>query len=302
MSHRRNHKKPLAYRMLVFAEVVRQGSFTAAAEVLGHSKSAVSTYISELEQLVGVRLLNRSTRSLNLTTVGQQFAVRCQAMDTLIETALDEVVQQADIPQGPIRITAPEVFAEEVLVPVINQLCQQYPELQPELVFSDERLDLMKHKLDLAISVGELKDSNYRAIKIGSLTSVLVASPKLGLSNEKWGADNIEGYRKIITSWQRKTQIFDENTGCYHRFFTSSHSVLVNNLPGALALAIQGTGIALLPKLFVKRAVEDGLLEILSPNLIGEKRDIYAVHAYEKQLPYIFRVMIQQLKMHLAMT
>ena len=173
----KNEQRRLAYQMLVFDEVIKKGSFTAAAESLGHTKSAVSQYVSQLEGDLGVRLLNRSTRRLNLTVVGLQLAKRSEQLLDLLMTTVAEVKSHEQAPAGRIAITAPHAFESNLVTPIVAQLCDEYPKLVPELVYSDERLDLLQQKLDMAISVGRQKDSSYHAILIGKLDSILVASP-----------------------------------------------------------------------------------------------------------------------------
>lgn len=290
----KDEQKRLPYRMLVFAEVVRTGSFTQAAEVLGHTKSGVSTYINQLEQILQCRLLNRSTRRLELTAAGELFAQRCHELESTMGLALDEVRELQQQPAGRLAITAPNAFSDEILAPVIEQMCRSYPALEPELVFSDHKLDLLEHKLDIAISVGALKDSNYRALPLGHMKQVLVASPTW------WHRENreFEPCRKILTHWQQDERLDYQGEEV---IFGTGPQVKVNTLPGAVALAKQGMGLALIPQVFVRQALAQGDLIQVFEQYSAQTREVYAVHPYQRQLPLVLRVLIEKIKARLVL-
>lgn len=288
-------KRKLSYRMLVLSQVVRQGSFTAAAKHLGHTKSAVSSYISELEQSLGHRLLNRSTRRLSLTPTGERFIEHCHGMDELLQRALDELKALDDVPSGRIAITAPHAFEDNIVGPAISGLCQQYPELQPEIIFSDERLDLLQNKLDLAITVGELADSNYRAIALGEMNSILVASPKWQRQHNITTIEQLSAHKRIAPSW-RQEFIIENPKENRRQKIEHGPQIVVNTLTAVISMCIMGSGSALVPEVFARNALNEGKLVQLLPQWQGEQRPIYAVHAYEKQLPFVLRLLIEDLK------
>lgn len=290
-----NEQRQLSYRMLVFAEVLQKGSFTAAAEALGHNKSAVSTYISQLEEHLGLRLLNRSTRRLNATPAGERFGKHCLNLKSTMKLALDDVKSMAEIPSGRVCLTAPHAFEDTILAPVVAQLCRDYPDLSPKIIFSDERLDLLEHKLDLAITVGALPDSNYHAIKIGTMNSILVASPGLALSSANQNIESLSGIRHVRAAWQPHFEL--QNINNAEKLILEDNSKIeVNTLSGTIALVTMGAGIALVPKLFVKQQLLNGELQQVFGQWQGVARPIYAVHSYQQQLPYLLRRITDQLK------
>ncbi|WP_245542661.1 LysR family transcriptional regulator [Psychromonas ossibalaenae] len=290
----KNEQKRLAYQMLVFDEVVQKGSFTAAAKSLGHTKSAVSHYISQLEDGVGVRLLNRSTRKLNLTVIGQQFAERSQQLLELLTETLEDIQEHQQAPSGRIAITAPHAFDGALVTPIIAQLCSEYPNLQPELLFSDQRLDLLENKLDLAVSVGPQKDSAYRAVAIGRLDSILVASPQYLAQTSVVTADNL-GEKKIVQlPWQEQSLLQDKQGKSIT--FSSKQLLKVNTSISAVNSVKCALGIGLMPTIFVQSDLDSGQLQRVLPAFQGEVRDVYALHSYQQQLPPLLRRFINKLK------
>ncbi|WP_246028899.1 LysR family transcriptional regulator [Litorilituus sediminis] len=290
----KNKQKGLAYQMLVFDEVLKQGSFTAAAESLGHTKSSVSQYINQLESGLGVKLLNRSTRQLNLTAAGQQFAKRSQQLTELLTLSMEELSDFESSPSGRLAITAPHGFDAPLVTPIMAQLCQQYPKLLPELSYTDVRLDLLQHKLDMAISVGEQQDSAYHAILIGTLDSVLVASPKYIATVDSINEDNFAKQSLIILPWQNKKQL--TNGQGKQLNFQSNRQLKMNTSTSAINSVKCGMGIALVPTIFVQDELNKGILLPVLESFTGEKRDVYALHSYQQQLPLVLRLFVNKLK------
>ncbi|WP_229377280.1 LysR family transcriptional regulator [Shewanella woodyi] len=290
----KNEQRRLAYQMLVFDEVIKRGSFTAAAESLGHTKSAVSQYVSQLEGDLGVRLLNRSTRQLNLTVVGEQLAKRSEQLLDLLSTAVEEVRSQEQAPSGRVAITAPHAFESSLVTPIVAQLCQEYPKLVPELNFSDERLDLLQANLDMAISVGPQKDSAYHAILIGRLDSILVASPTY-LAKNRVNDRELHLQNIVALPWQQQAVL--ENHQGKRILFSSDKQFRVNTSTSAINSVKCGVGIGLMPSIFVREALNAGVLQRVLPDYQGEVRDVFALHSYQQQLPLALRRFVEQLKL-----
>jgi len=293
MFNKSEHKR-LAYQMLVFDEVLKQGSFTEAAYSLGHTKSAISQYVSQLEKDLGVRLLNRSTRSLNLTSTGQLIAKRSEQLLELLTVTLDEIDESAITPSGRIAITAPHAFEASLVTPIITELCEEYPKLTPELSFTDERLDILKHQLDMAISVGPQKDSSYHAILIGELESVLVASPKYLAKHTKINEKNLSLKNLIILPWQNNYPLTKHKNN--EITFSSLKYIKMNTSTSAINSAISGAGICLIPSIFIQSELQSGELQQVLPDYLGEPRNVYAVHSYHQQLPLVLRLFVNKLK------
>ncbi|ASP38335.1 LysR family transcriptional regulator [Bacterioplanes sanyensis] len=292
-----NEHRRLPYQMLVFGEVVRQGSFTAAAEALGHTKSAVSTYVSQLESHLAVQLLNRSTRKLTLTEAGQRVYQRSLQLTSAINDVLDDIDALLGEPQGRIAVTAPHAFEATLITPVIEQLCRTYPKLLPDMHYSDERLDILTHNLDMAISVGELADSRYRVIALGQLLPVLVAAPSYLAGNACNSAAVLSQHRLIQLPWQQQASI---HHGQHSVAFHSDNMLKTNTVSSAIQYARHGLGIALLPARFVREELQRGELQPVLPLYSGEQRTVYAVHRYQTTMPLALQVMVKQLQQAFA--
>jgi len=290
----KSEQKKLAYQMLVFDEVVNKGSFTLAAQSLGHTKSAVSLYITQLETALDTRLLNRSTRTLNLTISGELLAKRSTQLVDLLSDTLQDLATYKNEPTGRMAITAPHAFEANLITPIIASLCEEYTELAPELIYTDERLDLLSNQLDLAISVGPQKDSNYKAILIGKLDSVLVASPKYIAKAKAITTENLKHQSLIILPWQSKSILnCDESKNL---IFDSNTLIKMNTSTSAINSIKCGLGVGLLPSVFIKDELVSGQLQRVLPDYTGEERDVYAIHSYQNKLPFVLRKFINELK------
>lgn len=162
-------------RMAVFAEVVAQGSLTAAARQLGMTPSAVSQHLRQLEKALGLALLHRSTRRLTLTEAGERYHAGCAAMVAAARSADQALARLRDEPEGELRLAAPIGFGSllaSALAPLRN-----YPKLKLQLLFDDTVIDLIEERVDIALRVGELADSSLVARKLGTMRRQLCAAP-----------------------------------------------------------------------------------------------------------------------------
>jgi len=161
---------------LIFVKVVEQGSFTAAARLLGHPKTTVSRKVQELEERLGARLLHRTTRRLGLTEAGTVYYEHCQRIARELEQAQSAVSQLQSGPRGWLRFTVPYAVGVNWIAPLLGQFQAQYPEIRVDMHLGNEMLDLISGETDLALRVGPLPDSNLIARKLGSLPSSATAN------------------------------------------------------------------------------------------------------------------------------
>jgi DNA-binding transcriptional LysR family regulator len=163
--------------MLSFVQAADHGSFAAAARVLGISAAAVGKNVAGLEAALGVRLMNRSTRSLNLTSEGVAFVERAREAIQALDAAIDAVAAQRAEPAGRVRISTSHAFGHRYLLPLLPALLARHPAIVPEVDFDDRRVDLVRDGFDLALRGGNLDDSSLVSRHICDLLTVLVASP-----------------------------------------------------------------------------------------------------------------------------
>jgi DNA-binding transcriptional LysR family regulator len=161
--------------VLVFTRVVQAGSFTGAARLLDMPKSSISRKVSELEDRVGARLIQRTTRKLGLTDAGRAYYEHSARIVAELEEADRAVHRMQASPRGLLRVTAPLSFP--TLGPIVAELLQVHPDLQVELRCTDRRVDLVEEGFDVAIRTGALDDSTLIARSLGRLKRVLVAAP-----------------------------------------------------------------------------------------------------------------------------
>ncbi len=167
--------------MLYFAEVVERGGFAAAGRALGIPKSRLSRRVSELEAQLGVRLLQRTTRKLSLTGVGEAYLRHCQAVRESAQAALDTVAQVQTEPRGSLRVTCPVTLAQTVLAELMPAFLQRYPQVRVELQVINRVVNLVEEGVDVALLVrASLEESGSMVVKrLDVARQVLVASPEL---------------------------------------------------------------------------------------------------------------------------
>ncbi len=164
--------------ILSFVEAVDAGSFAAASRALGISAAAVSKNVAGLEQALGVRLMNRTTRTLNLTDEGALFLKQARIALEALDAAVDVLAEQRVETRGHVRISTSAAFGREHLMPVLPGLQTRYPALSVEVDFDDRVIDLVRDGYDLALRGGHVADSALVARPICQLNMVLVASPE----------------------------------------------------------------------------------------------------------------------------
>lgn len=273
-------------RLMAFAAVAQKQSFTQAAEQLGITKSAVSQQVKLLERDLGVELLKRSTRGVSLTALGENLLIRCQLLQDQVGQLFVETANARLAPQGRFAVTFPHVLEQHVIIPALAQLCGEYPGLQPELVASDSTLDLLANHLDMAVHLGELPDSQYRALPIGTITEVFCATPlyvqRNGLPQT---LEDLSAHRWIATSWQQaQVSVWQGNDGektvvNLHRFAKA------NTLPSALAMALSHLGMVLLPDVLAKPLFKSGQLMALLDCYTGPRWPVHTLHPYGHEKP-----------------
>ena len=164
-------------RLLMLLEVVEQGSFAKAAEIRNIDRSVISKQISRLEDELGVRLLNRTTRSFSLTAAGAEMIKKADELRSLLGDTLRMAENYHLEPRGVLKITSSTLIGRRYLQPVINDFQKRFPQVEVELRLDDRLVDIVSEGFDLAFRVGEPKDSSLIARKIARNRLLLLASP-----------------------------------------------------------------------------------------------------------------------------
>ena len=164
--------------LAVFMRVVDTGSFTAAADKLGMSKPTVGKHITTLEQHLGARLLNRTTRSLGLTEIGARFYGHCQNIMAEMATAEAEVLQFSGAPRGPLRIGAPVCFGDRCVAPELPEFPDRYPDIEIDLSLGNHHVDLIKEGYDPAVRVTRNEPAGLVSTYLAPCTHLVCATPE----------------------------------------------------------------------------------------------------------------------------
>jgi len=242
-----------------FVQVIDSGSFTHAARVLALPKSTLSQRIAQLEEELGVRLLQRSTRRLSLTTAGQAFLGHARAMHASARAAQTAVSRLREENVGRLRVTAPEASGQALFAPLVAAFRERYPRIELDFLVTDAHLDLVAEGVDLAFRTGRLVDSTLVSRRIAQVTRLLVASPAYLMRRGAPGSlDDLQQHDCLVHHPARRW-IFSGETGD-QEFETPPHSLSSNSLCFLQTLAERGAGIAMLPAAICGKAFEEGRL------------------------------------------
>ncbi len=274
--------------MLIFVRVVEQQSLTGAGRVLGLPKSTVSRKLSSLEDRLGVRLLQRTTRKMHLTPEGETYYARCSHIVAQIEEAEQSVISAVDKPRGTLRISAPRIFVEYFLSDLIHIYLQQYPEVRVELLLNERIVDLVEENYDLAIRVGTLRDSSLIARKLGPVPGFCCASPAyLKARGVPQTPDDLSQHDCILVGSRidNVSWTFQEPDTQKMRNTSVHGRLLVNHLPLAYKAVLRGDGIARLPSFLCADDLRAGKLRSVLEDWLPKPGSIYAVYPSNRHLP-----------------
>ena len=277
----------------VFVRVVADGGFTAAAASLGVSKSFVSRQLGALEDRLGARLLNRTTRKLTLTDVGSGFYDRCRRILDELTEAEGTVTSLQTSPRGTLRVALPMSFGVEHVTPEIARFLERHPDLHVEMDLSDRRVDLLGEGFDLAIRIGALSDSSMIARKLASSCMVLVASPAyLDAPGRPTRAAELRQHACLQYTYSPTGQSWRFTEGGHEVTVTGEGRVTANNGEALREMAKAGQGIARLPDFIVNASLADGSLERVLPDT-SESGTIWAVYPHNRHLSAKVRLFVE---------
>ncbi len=166
------------HAMATFVQIVDRGSLTLAAEAIGTSPPSVVRTLAALEELLGIRLLNRTTRRIALTQEGRHYLARCRSILAEINEAETELSSQRQEPRGELRVTAPALFGKLHVAPIVTRYVRQFNSVSVELLLLDRVVSLVEDGIDVAVRIGHLADSSLIAIPTGHIRRQVCASPE----------------------------------------------------------------------------------------------------------------------------
>lgn len=280
--------------MQTFVRVVDAGSISAAAEQLGVAKSAVSRRLSELEARLGVQLLRRTTRRLNLTDSGRGFYDRCRRILADLEEAEAAVSQAHATLRGRLRVAAPLSFGLRHLGPAITEFMREHPQVDFDLDFNDRQVDLLAEDIDVAIRIARLEDSSLIARQLAPSRRVLCAAPAyLARHGAPLGLDDLARHECLRYAYQTSGERWRFHGPGGERHARIGGRLRVNNGDALLQAAIGGLGIALLPSFICGESLRAGLLAQLLPEWNERSdADVYAVYPASRNLSLKVRAFV----------
>ena len=233
----------------IFVQVIQAGSFTGAARALGVPASTVSAKVARLEERLRVTLIQRSTRKMHVTETGRAYYAHCVEALRALEAGESQLSAAAGKPSGSLKITTSSDGAQTVLPSIIERFLAAYSEVSVEMFVTNKTVDLLAEGLDLALRAGPMKDSNLQSRKFGPVRFALFASESYVKAHGiPQTPGELEGHSLMVHSrLPTKAMILASPVGRFQ--FRPQSRVCTDDMQSLKALAVQGTGIALLPDL-----------------------------------------------------
>lgn len=284
----------------LFLHVAQAGSFSAAARQVGLSPASVSRQMNALEEALGVRLMNRTSRSLSLTEAGQVYLRRMERILADLEDTRNLISQLHVNPRGTLRVHARISLGSQYIAPALPAFLQHYPDVRIDLWLSDGAVDLVGQDIDVAIRVGQMEDSSMIARKLAS-------SPRLVCgTRDYFSRHDVPRCPGDLASHNCLTYRFDLGPATW-RFMRDgklqevrvSGNMQTNNAESLRIAALSGLGLALLPAWSVHQDVREGRLRVVLRDYAATPMDfddgIYAVYSEPRHLPAKTRAFVDYL-------
>lgn len=271
--------------MRAFVTVVNEGTFTRAAERLELSPQLVSKYVSQLEQHLGARLLNRTTRKIHLTEAGTRYHQRAQQVLDDIDDMENQLGDLQTHARGLLRISAPVSFAIRHMAALLNDFQNAHPGVSIDLHLNDRKVDIVEEGFDIALRIGHLKSSSLIAKRIAPVRLVMCASPGyLKQHGTPQRPEDLQAHRYLRYSYMEHSasnavQRWLQSDGRSH-----NNGMVSNNGDVLVEAAIGGAGIVLQPTFIAGSAIKDGKLQVILSEYEPEPMALYAVYAHRQLL------------------
>jgi len=280
--------------MQVFLRVVESGSFSEAARLLLMTPSTVSKLIGRIEERLGARLLERSTRRLSLTAEGQIFYEKSLALLAELDEIERSLSQGAASAGGTVRVNASVALGVLGLEPLLPAFWAAHPNIVVDVSLSDEMVDLYLDRTDVAFRVGTLQDSAMVARRIGVARRKIVAAPRyVERRGEPRTVEDIAGHNCLGFNFRRAAPVWPLREGARIVDRVVGGPLLANNGETVRRMAVAGAGLARLGEYHVRADIAAGrLVEVLSEAVEGDEEQIHALYLGGPHLPYRVRAFL----------
>jgi DNA-binding transcriptional LysR family regulator len=272
--------------ILVFTKVVETRSFTGAAEQLGLPKSTVSRKLAQLEERLGVRLVQRTTRRLALTDIGQAYYERCARIVADLAAAEQLVTDMQATPRGRVRATAPIDLSTRYLGAICARFVEAHPDVNVELEASDRVVDLIEEGFDVAVRFGALTESTLIARRLCRIDSLLVATPAyLARRGTPATVEDLDDHDRVLFTPSPRVQSWPLTLGDAAYEFGRPARFASNNVGAVHDAALASAGIAVLADFMVADDIAAGRLVPLLRTWRIRSVDVHAVYPARQNLP-----------------
>jgi DNA-binding transcriptional LysR family regulator len=270
-------KLPDFEALAIFAKVVELRSFAAAAGELALSKATVSKAVTRLEERLGARLFNRTSRRLALTDAGQKLSERAARLLADGEAAENDALSQSVAPRGLVRLAVPMTFGVKVVAPILPEFLKQYPDVSVDLHLSDAMIDLIGEGFDLGLRIASLPDSSLIARRLCAMPRYTVAAPAyLKRYGRPTHPMHLAQHRCFAYAYLSTPNVWHyTNAAGEQASVRPAGPLRVNNGEAVMPALLAGLGIADLPDFFVGDAIASGEVEVI---LKGWKQTEGALH------------------------
>jgi DNA-binding transcriptional LysR family regulator len=281
----------------VFVKVAQFGSFSRAAHSLGMPVSTVSRKVTSLEEQLGVTLLQRTTRKLNLTAQGQAYYSQCsEPLADLVDAEL-ALTQTQRQPEGLLKISVPIILGQEAFYEFVSVFLKMYPRIQIDLFVTNLFLDLIAENIDLGIRFGELKDSSIVAQRLGKSVRYLVAAPEyLEGKALPLKPEDLKSHQCVLLNGRNNETEWHLVKGPKSVSLHVSGPVSSRDFEAVSAFTYRGHGIGLLPSTYCDEQIRRGELIRLLPDWSSPEIFVHAVYPTRRFLPSRLQVFLDELK------
>ena len=268
-----------------FVHAAEQRSYVAAARIAGVSPSAIGKAVSRLETHLGVRLFNRTTRSMSLTEEGTVFYERCKRIIDDLRDAEADIVQSRESPVGRLRVSMPHIVGHHLFMPILPSFVESFPGIELDVDFDDRVVDLVAEGMDVVVRSGELADSGLIARSLGQQHFIVCASPGyLERRGQPRIPFDLSGHACIYFKYPSSGRIAPWTFRSSHEGLMMPKGLIFNNTDAGLRATLDGLGISHLPVYVAERYIQNGTLVPVLASFLAPFDSLSVVWQSNRQL------------------
>lgn len=276
----------------IFVKLGQYRSLTKTAQALEQPKSRVSRRLVALEKSLGAQLVHRTTRQFALTEIGEKYLEQCRQHIQALENQSLELPQRNTHIAGSLRLTAPEDIGAEVLPPLIDEFTKKYPQIEISLILTNQLVDIVRDRFDLALRVGRQAASTLRSRKLGAVSMICVAGPAYLRMNMPTDINDLPRNRLLVFTGDDQARTLTLVNGKQRFKIPKPYAFSTNHSKTARDMAIRNNGVAIVPDFLCRPFLQRGeLVEIVKP-WRTENMPISLLYAPQVELPARLRLLI----------